>query len=408
MPLTPKSCVRNMNTPSPCCWARRRRILPFLSNRSTFRRRSFRPCCPARCWSGGPISPPLSGSVAAANAQIGVAQSAYYPTIGFNISAGLEGNSILNWFTWPSRFWSVGPTLAQTLFEMGGRKAFKQEMIADYDATVAGYRQTVLTAFRQVEDNLAALRILEREEKEQQQAVNSSALATELSLDQYKGGITNYLQVITAQAAELGDRRTFLLHPDSPDRGQRAAHPGARRRLGRLAAALAPTTPAARPEEEYFRVRAALRPARGATEPGSARAEGRAGSEELKPAPRRGRRPGARRCGQATRESQRGQHRLAERDAAIVGGHALMDERPGRRPAAARRNARSARRSESTLRSAATRRTPVAKRHLDHPCRQRFVEPRAELGGRDAALQSPSISSTIGRQSACRPEQGSG
>ncbi|MGO9241858.1 MAG: efflux transporter outer membrane subunit [Bryobacteraceae bacterium] len=148
--------------------------------------------------------------VAAANAQIGVAQAAYYPTIGFNISAGLEGNSILNWLTWPSRVWSVGPTLAQTLFEKGGRKAFKQEMMAGYDATVAGYRQTVLTAFQQVEDNLAALRILEREEKEQQQAVNSSSLATQLSLDQYKGGITNYLQVITAQAAELGDRRTFF------------------------------------------------------------------------------------------------------------------------------------------------------------------------------------------------------
>lgn len=156
--------------------------------------------------------PDIAGAerrVAAANAQIGVAQAAFYPTIGFNVSAGLEGNSLLNWFTWPSRFWSLGPTLSQTLFEKGGRKAFKEEMIADYDATVATYRQTVLSAFQQVEDNLAALRILEREEKEQQQAVNSSALATELSLNQYKGGIATYLQVITAQAIELGDRRTF-------------------------------------------------------------------------------------------------------------------------------------------------------------------------------------------------------
>ncbi len=156
--------------------------------------------------------PDIAGAerrVAAANAQIGVAQAAFYPTIAFNVSAGLEGNSLLNWFTWPSRFWSLGPTLAQTLFERGGRKAFKEETIAEYDATVATYRQTVLTAFQQVEDNLAALRILEREEQEQQQAVNSSALSTELSLNQYKGGITNYLQVITAQAIELGDRRTF-------------------------------------------------------------------------------------------------------------------------------------------------------------------------------------------------------
>lgn len=156
--------------------------------------------------------PDIAGAerrAAAANAQIGVAEAAFYPTIAFSASAGLEGNSMLNWFSWPSRFWSLGPSLAQTLFEKGGRKAFKEETIADYDATVASYRQTVLSAFEQVEDNLAALRILEREEKEQQQAVNSSALATELSLDQYKGGITNYLQVITAQAIELGDRRTF-------------------------------------------------------------------------------------------------------------------------------------------------------------------------------------------------------
>jgi len=148
--------------------------------------------------------------VAAANAQIGVAQAAFYPSVSFSASAGLQGNSILNWFTWPSHFWSLGPTLAQTLFEKGGRKAFKEEAIASYDATVAAYRQTVLNAFQQVEDNLAALRILEREEKEQLQAVNSAALSTELSINQYKGGIANYLQVIIAQAAELGDRRAFF------------------------------------------------------------------------------------------------------------------------------------------------------------------------------------------------------
>ena len=148
--------------------------------------------------------------VAAANAQIGVAQSAFYPTISFSTAVGLEGNSILNWFTWPSRYWSLGPALAQTLFERGGRKAFREETIANYDATVAAYRQTVLSAFQQVEDNLAALRILEREEKEQLQAVNSSALSTELSMNQYKGGIATYLQVISAQAIELGDRRTYF------------------------------------------------------------------------------------------------------------------------------------------------------------------------------------------------------
>ena len=157
--------------------------------------------------------PDIAGAerrVAAANAQIGVAKAAFYPAIGFNASAGLQSSSLLNWFTWPSRFWSLGPTLAQTLFEAGGRKAVSEQALAAYDGTAAAYRQTVLTAFQEVEDNLSALRILEQESQQQQLAVNSSAVSTELSLNQYKGGITTYLQVITAQAIELGDRRTAV------------------------------------------------------------------------------------------------------------------------------------------------------------------------------------------------------
>jgi NodT family efflux transporter outer membrane factor (OMF) lipoprotein len=157
--------------------------------------------------------PDIAGAerrVAAANAQIGVAKAAFYPAIGFNASAGFEGNSLLNWFTWPSRFWSLGPTLAQTLFEAGGRRAVTEQALAAYDGTAAAYRQTVLTAFQEVEDNLSALRILEQESQQQELAVNSAALSTELSLNQYKGGITTYLTVITAQATELGDRVTAV------------------------------------------------------------------------------------------------------------------------------------------------------------------------------------------------------
>jgi NodT family efflux transporter outer membrane factor (OMF) lipoprotein len=157
--------------------------------------------------------PDIAGAerrVAVANAQIGVAQAAFYPSIGFNATAGVESNSLLNWFTWPARIWSLGPTLSHTLFEAGGRKAVKEGAIAAYDATAAAYRQTVLTAFQEVEDNLSALRILEQESNQQQLAVNSAALSTELSLNQYRGGITTYLQVITAQAIELGDRRTAV------------------------------------------------------------------------------------------------------------------------------------------------------------------------------------------------------
>jgi NodT family efflux transporter outer membrane factor (OMF) lipoprotein len=157
--------------------------------------------------------PDIAGAerrVAAANAQIGVAKAAFYPAIGFNASVGLQSSSLLNWFTWPGRFWSLGPTLAQTLFEAGGRKAVTEQALAAYDGTAAAYRQSVLTAFQEVEDNLSALRILEQEAQQQKLAVDSAALTTELSLNQYKGGITTYLQVITAQAIELGDRRTAV------------------------------------------------------------------------------------------------------------------------------------------------------------------------------------------------------
>ena len=143
---------------------------------------------------------------AAANAQIGVAQAAFYPTVGFSASAGLEGNSLVNLFTWPSRFWSLGPSIAQTLFEGGARKAAKAEAIAGLDASAATYRQAVLTAFQNVEDSLSTLRILEQEQAQEKRAVDSATQSLDLSINQYKGGIVTYLQVISAQAIELADR----------------------------------------------------------------------------------------------------------------------------------------------------------------------------------------------------------
>jgi len=101
--------------------------------------------------------------VAAANEQIGISIAAFYPTLSLTGSAGLESSSLAKWFTWPSRFWSVGPQLAETLFDAGRRRGVVAEQQAAYDATVAAYRETVLTAMQQVEDNLAALRILAQE-----------------------------------------------------------------------------------------------------------------------------------------------------------------------------------------------------------------------------------------------------
>jgi NodT family efflux transporter outer membrane factor (OMF) lipoprotein len=146
--------------------------------------------------------------VAEANYQIGVARAAFYPSLSLNASAGFEASSIASWFTWPARFFSLGPTLSQTLFDKGRRKAVSEAAVASYDGNVANYRLTVLTAFQEVEDNLAALRILSREREQQQAAVSSSERTLELASERYKSGIDSYLNVITAQTTLLTNQRT--------------------------------------------------------------------------------------------------------------------------------------------------------------------------------------------------------
>jgi NodT family efflux transporter outer membrane factor (OMF) lipoprotein len=141
--------------------------------------------------------------VAAANEQIGIAMAALYPNLNLTGSAGLASSSLAKWFTWPSRFWSVGPQLAATLFDAGRRRGVVAEQQAAYDATVAAYRQTVLTAMQQVEDNLAALRILSEEAEKVQQTVQSASRALDISSAQYRAGTASYLTVITAQATLL-------------------------------------------------------------------------------------------------------------------------------------------------------------------------------------------------------------
>jgi NodT family efflux transporter outer membrane factor (OMF) lipoprotein len=148
--------------------------------------------------------------VAAANAEIGVAKTAYYPTLTLSAAAGLEGSSIINWFAWPSHFFAVGPTLLETLYDAGRRHAYTDQAWAAYDANVASYRQNVLTAFQEVEDNLAGLRILEVESGKQRQAVQSAELSLALSTNRYKGGLVTYLEVITAQSAALSNERTAV------------------------------------------------------------------------------------------------------------------------------------------------------------------------------------------------------
>ncbi len=148
--------------------------------------------------------------MAQANAQIGIAQAAYYPTITLSASAGFENVSFVDWFAWPSRFWSVGPQLAETLFDAGLRHATVEQFRAQYDVTVANYRQSVLTAFQQVEDNLSTLRILSIEIQQQDAAVTSADRNLTLATDRYRLGIDPYLNVITAQTTLLGNKETAV------------------------------------------------------------------------------------------------------------------------------------------------------------------------------------------------------
>jgi NodT family efflux transporter outer membrane factor (OMF) lipoprotein len=148
--------------------------------------------------------------VAVANAQIGIAQAAFYPTVTLNAAVGLESTSLTNLFSWPSALWSLGSTLAQTVFDAGRRRALTEQAQATYDATVATYRQTVLTAFQGVEDALAALRILEEEAQQQNRAVQTAEAALLLAINRYRGGVTTYLEVVIAQAAALPAERTAI------------------------------------------------------------------------------------------------------------------------------------------------------------------------------------------------------
>jgi NodT family efflux transporter outer membrane factor (OMF) lipoprotein len=148
--------------------------------------------------------------MAAANEQIGIARAAFYPTLDISASGGFTGTSLLNWFTWPSRFFAVGPQFSQTLYDHGRRRANSDIVVAQYDSTVAGYRQTSLNAFQQVEDNLAALRVLEIEAQQQQAATRSAEQSLELFNTRYEGGVDTYLQVITWQTSALQNERNDI------------------------------------------------------------------------------------------------------------------------------------------------------------------------------------------------------
>ncbi|MDQ1472068.1 MAG: hypothetical protein QOJ99_3548 [Bryobacterales bacterium] len=146
--------------------------------------------------------------VASANEQVGIAKTAFFPALVLGATGGFEGTSIASLFNWPSRLWAVGPSMLQTVFDGGRRRAVSESALANYDATIAEYRETSLSAFKEVEDNLAALRILEQETSAQRAAVVAAQRSLELSTNRYRGGLVTYLEVVTAQSTALANERT--------------------------------------------------------------------------------------------------------------------------------------------------------------------------------------------------------
>jgi NodT family efflux transporter outer membrane factor (OMF) lipoprotein len=148
-------------------------------------------------------------TMAEANAAIGIAYAAYFPNLTLTAEGGFESSAFHNWLSWPSRFWSVGASVPETIFDAGLRRATVQQYVATYNADVASYRQTVLSAFQQVEDGLAEVRILSKEIQQEQQAVDSAQTYLKLEQARYDTGVDPYLDVLLAQLTVLADQQTL-------------------------------------------------------------------------------------------------------------------------------------------------------------------------------------------------------
>ncbi len=146
--------------------------------------------------------------MAEANQKIGIARTAFFPSLLLTATGGFEGGQIVNWLNWPSRFWAIGPGTLQTVFDAGRRRAAAESAVAVYDQAVAAYQQAALAAFQEVEDQLSSLRILERQSEAQRVAVQAAEDSLNLSMNQYKGGLVTYLDVVTAQNIALQNQST--------------------------------------------------------------------------------------------------------------------------------------------------------------------------------------------------------
>ena len=153
--------------------------------------------------------PPLSAPWPKRTQQSASPSAAYYPNLTLSAEGGFESSAFHNWLSWPSRFWSVGASIPETIFDAGLRRATVQQYVATYNADLASYRQTVLTAFQQVEDGLAEVRILSKEIQQEQQAVDSAQTYLKLEQSRYDTGVDPYLDVLIAQTTVLADQQTL-------------------------------------------------------------------------------------------------------------------------------------------------------------------------------------------------------
>ena len=199
--------------------------------RGTPRRLRFRRVCLQNCWSAVRISRPRNAAWPPPTPRWAVARAAYFPIFTLTGSGGFESTAITTLIQGPSGFLTAGAAAAVTAFDVGRRRAVSEQARAAYDESVANYRQTVLTAFQEVEDNLAVLRILNDEAKAQQAAVAAAEHSLQLSTNRYKGGVVSYLEVTTAQSTALADERAAVDILRRRMTGQRFADQGPGRRL---------------------------------------------------------------------------------------------------------------------------------------------------------------------------------
>ena len=148
-------------------------------------------------------------TMAQANAAIGIAYAAYYPNLTLTAEGGFESSSFQHWLSWPSRFWSIGGSIPEVIFDAGLRRATVQQYVATYNADLASYRQTVLSAFQQVEESLAEVRILSKQIQQEQQAVDSAQTFLKLEQARYDTGVDPYIDVLIAQTTVLADQQTL-------------------------------------------------------------------------------------------------------------------------------------------------------------------------------------------------------